>query len=109
MWLRREDPSRPGRWPITMIEGMTDPEFLEAAVRRREQAERNAAWLEAHGDDVFDQYRGQCICVSEGDVFAGGSAIESLMLAEAAHPDDGGRLLCQVPAERATRISAYRG
>ena len=91
-----------------MMEEVTDPEDLVVASRRRERFDRNAAWLEAHGDEVFEQYRGWCICVSEGDVFAAGSALDALALAEAAHPDDDGRLPHQVPAQRAIRIYANR-
>jgi hypothetical protein len=91
-----------------MIEGLRDPEELEAALRRRDLFDRNAAWLEAHGDEVFEKYRGQCICVSSGDVFAAESALDALAMAEAAHPEDEGRFVYQVPAERAIRVYENR-
>ncbi|MFN8633336.1 MAG: hypothetical protein U0893_05725 [Chloroflexota bacterium] len=91
-----------------MIEGFRDDGELEAALRRREQFDINAAWLEAHGDEVFEQYHGQCICVSGGDVFAAESALDALALAEAAHPEDDGRFIYQVPSERAIRVYENR-
>src|SRR4051812_37524720 len=93
-----------GRPPVMWIEGMDAPEFLEAARKRRAQLERNAAWLEAHGDEVFAKYRGKCICVSGGELFTADNSLEALSLAEAANPEDDGRLLYQVPAEKAIRI-----
>jgi hypothetical protein len=96
-----------GKPSVMMIQGMDDPEFLAAALKRRERFDRNAVWLEAHSDEVYSQYRGQCICVSEGEVFPAESAMEALALAEAAHPDDAGRFLYQVPSEKAIRIYAH--
>jgi len=83
---------------------MGDPEYVAAALVRRTRLEGNAAWLEAHGDEVFAKHRGRCICVSEEEVFAADTALDALALAEAAHPEDGGRLLYQVPSEKAMRI-----
>jgi hypothetical protein len=96
-----------GRRPVLMMEGLTDPEFLAAALKRRERFDRNAAWLEAHGDEVFAKYRGTCICVSEGEVFASDSPLGALARAEAAHPEDDGRFLYQVPSEKAVRVYAH--
>jgi len=90
-----------------MMEGGTDPEFLAAALERRECFDRNAAWLAAHGDEVFAGHRGRCICVSDGEVFAADTALDALALAEAAHPEDEGRFLYQVPTEKAIRVYAH--
>jgi hypothetical protein len=99
MWVHKHGAGLSVQRSVMMMEGVTDPDYLVAALRRRERFDRNAAWLEAHGDEVFEQYRGQCICVSEGDVYAAESALDALALAEAAHPDDDGRFIYQLPAE----------
>src|SRR6185295_20377847 len=92
------EPSQP---PAMVVTEVTDPEELAASRRRSELADRNYDWLETHGEEIFAKYRGKCICVSEGDVFAGDTALEAIALATSAHPDDDGRITYQVPHERA--------
>lgn len=93
---------------ILMIEGLDDPEERAAALRRRARFNRNADWLEANGDAVFEKYRGRCICVAGEEVFTADTATEAIAKAQAAHPDDDGWFIHQVPSERAIRIYADR-
>lgn len=95
-----------GRPSPIIIDEVSDPIELARTMARFEKFDRNADWLEAHGDAVFAEYRGRCICVSEGEVFAADNATEAIELAKAAHPDDDGRMIYQVPREKAIRIYA---
>lgn len=92
--------------PTLIVEEITDPMVLEAARGQRERFDRNVAWLEAHGDEIFAQYRGKCICVAGQELFAADSAPEALALARAAHPDDDGRFVYRVPTEKLIRVYA---
>jgi len=96
---------KPGRSAIIMEE-VTDPDELERARAQREQFDRNWAWLEAQTQDLYELYRGTCICISEGEIFAADTAVEVIELAKAAHPKDAGRFTLQIPREKAIRIYA---
>jgi hypothetical protein len=81
------------------------PEELSAAQARREQYERNAAWLEAHAKEVYSQ-RGKVFCIAGEELFVGDAIQEVLARARAAHPDDGGLFTGYIPLNRAARICA---
>ena len=57
---------------------------------RFETFRRNAAWYDAHSEELFDQYRGQHICIAGGEVFAGPDPVEVRARAAAAHPAEAG-------------------
>lgn len=69
---------------LTITEGPTD----QALQRRLAQYRRNGRWLTEHGAALFEQYAGQYIAVSEGEVFAAADACEARRLARVQHPDD---------------------
>lgn len=78
-----------------------DPELN----RRMEQYVRNAEWLTEHGAPLFEQFRGQYIAVSEGEVFVADDYWEAERLAKEKHPDDE-PLVQYIPRERYERIYA---
>lgn len=89
--------------PFTMSV-VTDPTEVAAAQRFREQADRNADWLQAHADEVFPNYRGKFICIAGQELFAADTAQEALALAKTAHPDDDGFYLRYIYKEKRDRI-----
>jgi hypothetical protein len=92
---------------MIQMEIVTDPDELEKADRQREQFERNWRWFEANCLDIYERYRGRCLCIAGEEVFAGDSASDVLSQAAAAHPDDQGRFLYYVPLEKVPRIYAH--
>lgn len=83
-----------------------DPQAVEEARRRRERADRNSAWLQAHVPEIYSRHRGKCICVAGEELFVADTPEEVMALARAAHPDDDGALLRYVPLEKRERIYA---
>ena len=92
-----------------IMEEVTDPEELACARAHRERFDRNAAWLQAHGSEIYPRHRGKYIAVAGQEVFTADSAEEALALAAAAHPEDDGSFLHYIPRERLARIYADRG
>ncbi|MEZ6059480.1 MAG: hypothetical protein R3C19_03865 [Planctomycetaceae bacterium] len=83
-----------------------DPSELAAARIRREQSDRNAAWLQAHASEIFPVHRGKCICVSGEQLFVADTASEAVAMAAAVHPHDEGRFVHYIPKEKVSRIYA---
>jgi hypothetical protein len=96
---------RDTKTPIVMEE-VTDLQELAQARARREQADRNAAWLQAHGGEVYPKYRGKCLCVAGEELFGGDTPEEVLSQARAARPEDAGFFLHYIPHEKVARIYA---
>jgi hypothetical protein len=69
-----------------------------------EQFDRNWAWLQEHASEVYSQHRGKHLCVAGQELFVADSMEEVLGLAEAAHPEDGGRFVRYVLKERGCRV-----
>jgi hypothetical protein len=88
------------------MEEVTDPEELAKARAQRERFDRNAAWLQAHGAEIYPRYRGKCLCIAGEELFVADTAVEALALATTAHPEDDGRFLHYVPREKVARIYA---
>ena len=84
-----------------MSEGPEDPEFN----RRMTQYRRNGEWLTEHGASLFQQFPGQYLAVSEGEVFVADNAGEAQRLAKEKHPDDE-PFVQYMPRERYERIYA---
>lgn len=95
-------------WQVIMEE-VTDPGEVAKARLRRESFDRNFAWLRAHASEVYEAHRGRCICVSGQEVFASETPEGALSLAEIAHPNDPGRFVQYIPAEKMARIYADKG
>jgi hypothetical protein len=93
--------------PIVMQE-VTDPEEIAHARAQRERFDRNAAWLQAHAQEIYARYRGKCVCVAGEEVFVADTPEEAMRLARAAHPDDDGSFVQYIPRERFARIYANR-
>ena len=91
---------------LTTIEEVNDPLLISNAKRRREAFDRNFSWFRAHASEIYDAHRGKCICVSCQNVFAADTPESALALAEAAHPEDPGRFVQYIPAEKMARIYA---
>jgi hypothetical protein len=96
------------RSPIIEIEEVeaSDPNEVVKARRRREQFDRNIAWLHAHGQGIYPRHRGKVICVAGQELFVADTAKEAVARAAAAHPDDEGRFTRYIPKVKANRIYA---
>lgn len=89
-----------------VMEEITDPVEIAEAEAQWVRFDRNAAWLHAHADEIYNQHRGKFICIAGEEPFAADSATEALKLGEAAHPDDKGRFVHYIPKDKVPRIYA---
>jgi hypothetical protein len=94
------------RHPIMMIEETTSAEEIATSLAQAERFERNADWLEEHGEEIFAQHGGKYVCVAGQEPFVAASATEAIALAKAAHPEDDGRFLYRVPTEKTSWVYA---
>ena len=86
---------------------MTDPEEIAKARQRREQYDRNSRWLRQQDlPSLYDQHRGQCLCVAGQELFIAKTSNEAYAMAMEAHPEDKGVVMRVVPEERLMRIYA---
>ena len=76
---------------ITMEE-ITDPEENARFQVRWAQAERNSDWLQAHVPEIYGNYRGKFFVVAGQELFVADTSEEAYARAEAAHPEDNGRM-----------------
>ena len=96
----------PEKHLAVVMDEVTDPVALAKAQAQDERFERNSAWLQAHIQEVYTNYRGKCICIAGQELFAADSPEAVVSLAMAAHPEDDGRLLRYIPKKKAERIYA---
>jgi hypothetical protein len=94
------------RIPTIVMEEITDPEELAKARVQDERFERNSAWLQAHVPEIYSRYRGKCICIAGEELFVADTPREVITLANAAHPEDNGKLFRYIPKEKVARIYA---
>lgn len=87
-----------------IMEELTDPQELASARARREQFDRNVAWLQAHAAEVYPRHRGRFICIAGEELFVANTAREALALGAQAHPEDQGSFVRYIPHERVPRI-----
>ena len=92
--------------PKLVMEEEAHPADFATIQARRQRFARNAAWLQAHATEVYTHYRGKCICIAGEELFVADTPAEVLALATAAHPEDDGRLLRDIPREKLARIYA---
>jgi hypothetical protein len=94
------------RWPpIEMIE-VTDPQEIAEANRRREQFDRNSAWLQNHFDEVYTpENRGKVICIAGQEAFVGDDVLEVVARARTVHPGDDGYFTMRLA--RDNRVFVY--
>jgi hypothetical protein len=90
--------------PNIVLSELSDPEKIAESQRRRERADRNSAWLQAHVPEIYSQHRGKCICVAGEELFVAATPQEAVAAARAAHPGDDGALLRYIPLEKRERI-----
>lgn len=69
---------------VTITVEPADPEMT----RRSRLFRRNGIWMSEHGSALYDQYPGQYVAVSEGEVFIADERQEAERLAQEKHPDD---------------------
>ena len=93
--------------PSIVLEEVTDPTELAEARARREQFDRNSAWLQAHASDVYSKHRGRCICIAGEELFVADTASAAVAQATVAHPDDKGRFVHYIPKDKVPRIYAH--
>lgn len=89
-----------------VLEEITDPQELARARAQRERFDRNTAWLQAHATEVYQRYRGKCVCVAGEELFVADTPEQALALATKAHPEDDGSFLRYIPREKIDRIYA---
>jgi hypothetical protein len=94
------------RQPKIVMEEVTDEAERARARDRREQFDRNSAWLQAHIAEVYARHRGQHICIAGQELFVAPTASEAIARATAAHPDDQGWFTRYIPKDKALRIYA---
>jgi hypothetical protein len=87
------------------IETISDPAEIEAMRVQMERFDRNWDWITAHAAEVYS-HRGKYICVAGQELFVADSLEEVLAWANAAHPEDNGRVTRRIPIERGERIYA---
>jgi hypothetical protein len=93
---------------VMEFDGPASPEEAAAWRRRREQFDRNSAWLQAHILEIGEQCRGKHICIAGQELFVADTVLEAIAQAKAVHPDDGGWFTQYIPKERHVRIYALR-
>jgi hypothetical protein len=91
-----------------VLEEVVDPAENATARAQRERFDRNAAWLQAHAQEIYPRYRGKCICVAGEALFVADTPEEAVALGKAAHPGDDGSFVQYIPRERFARIYANR-
>jgi hypothetical protein len=94
--------------PAVVMEEVTDTEELARARAQDERFERNSAWLQAHASEVYTRHRGKCICVAGEELFVADTPKEVIALANAAHPEDNGKLFRYIPKEKVARVYAHQ-
>jgi hypothetical protein len=94
--------------PPIIMEEITDPDEIAKARALRDRFNRNFAWLQAHAAEVFARYRGKCICIAGEELFVADTPKEVLAQAKAAHPEDEGFFVHDIPRQKMARIYATR-
>ena len=90
--------------PQIVLEEVTDATELAKAQKQDERFARNWAWFEAHAAEIYNQYRGKCICIAGEELFVADTPEQVLMKATTAHPEDDGRFTRIIPKEKVARI-----
>jgi hypothetical protein len=90
-----------------VMEELTDPAELARARAQRERFDRNAAWLHAHGAEIYPRHRGKFICIAGEEVFVADTPEQALAQAAEAHPEDDGSFLHYIPTQKLPRIYVH--
>ena len=81
------------------IENRSDPARIARIKARRERAQRNRDWLDAHLAELFPQAYGKLVAVAGQEAFIAESEEEAKAWARAAHPEDDGLVIRVMPLE----------
>jgi hypothetical protein len=113
MIIKTFDPADPTTWdnpgpPMTMIVDDPRPEGWTPPPIQKERYERNLAWFLPRLLEIHAQYQGKWICVAGQEPFLADMMEEAIALAEAAHPEDDGRLVRLLCPVRGNRIYAHQ-
>jgi hypothetical protein len=98
--MRHEDEGSPimNENPVT-LERANDPALLARTKARRERAQRNRDWLDAHLDELLPEAYGKLVAVAGQEPFIAETEEEARAWARAAHPEDDGLVIRVVPHE----------
>jgi hypothetical protein len=88
---------------------VTDPVLIEQARAQHARFDRNWAWYQEHAVEIGEKHRGRCIVVCGQELFVADTPEEVVALAQAAHPEDDGWFILDIPRERMPRIYAHPG
>jgi hypothetical protein len=108
MAIKVFDPADPATWddprpPMTMSVEDPRPEGWTPSPGQIERYERNEAWFSPRLAEIHAQHQGTWICVAGQELFVADTMEEVTALAEAAYPEDDGRvvrLLCPARGRR---------
>jgi len=111
MTVKKFDAADPTTWnnpgpPMTMSVDDPRPEGWTPPPAQKERYERNLAWFLPRLAEIHAQHQGKWICVAGQELFVADTMEEASALAEAAHPEDDGRLLRLLCPVRGSRIYA---
>jgi hypothetical protein len=93
---------------VVVIEEELSPEELAAFHAQGKRYARNVAWFQAHLDQIRAQQLGKHICVAGEELFVADTPQEVIALAQAAHPEDDGRMLLYLSPLKGPRIYAHQ-
>lgn len=91
-----------------VMEEVTDPDELAKAQAQRQRFESNFAWFQVHTKEIYQRYRGKSVCIAGQELFVADDSASAWALGEAAHPEDDGSFVQNIPLEKVARIYANR-
>lgn len=100
--------ARPATQPEFEIIEVTDPEEIAKAKAQRKKSDRNFAWFQQRSKEIYERYRGKCVCIAGEELFVADSALEAKALGRTAHPDDDGSFVQYIPRKLGRHIYANR-
>lgn len=93
--------------PPLVMEVITDPEEIARSRARQAKWVRNWECLQANLHKIGPGLPGKTVCFAGGEIFVGDTVHEVVAKAQAAHPDDDGRILHYIPKHKGIRIYAH--
>jgi hypothetical protein len=86
-----------------VISEVIDAELNARLAAQRKQSDQNAAWLQAHADEVYS-HRGKYFCIAAQELFVSDTVAGAVTAARHKHPDDLGYLFRYIPLEQLPRV-----
>ncbi len=87
-----------------VFEEITDPVERAQIKAQNERFERNTKWFDAHAIEIYNNYRGKCLCICGQELFVADTPEEAWAQAVTAHPEDDGRFMRYIPLKKGPRI-----